>query len=291
MSGAIGILLILAALGMTSCGSNQSCQLTPHPTADAADVVVDAIQPQIETQPQADSTLVVGAGVDSGPCPGFALVGTREEIASTPRANPEAELQAIHLDGTFVASQATYDRIVADMGASPSIDSMPIERYNEANMDGFAFVVYAKNADTLADMESGAYTAWNCLNNYYGPTTFVITPPLIIDPSHMIELHVKGIYNLPLLAGLYQSLPGVAGVNPYLGGPPWDGPSMCTTRNGDAYQYLVRDAYGDCLSGCFGLDYYCFESTTAGNPIPLNPDGGSSCEDLYNACEATMTAP
>jgi len=269
-------------------------------TPDAA-VFTDA--PATVLNSNQTSTVRDSNGAESGACGN--LLGTPEEIASTPRAYRSVELAALKVDGTFVASQCTYDRILADVTAirpgyiasdnsaslaGQSDFEFPLEPYGYMNGKQIRIFV---DADTSASISAGTYTAWDCLNNYYGISD-VFNALTATQP--FVELVLKGLYNTDLLASRYKSLPGVidavarvvmTGTTPGI----YADSKMYVARSADRYQYAFRFQSSPCVSGQVCDAYYCYQTDAPGTVTPLGswsyapdgPDAGQSdCVTLYN---------
>ena len=88
---------------------------------------------------------------------------------------------------------------------------------------------------------SGKYSAWDCLNDVYG---LVGTQSYEVARSYtFVQLELKGIYNLEVLAELYGALPEVESAEPSYG--VGSGPTLCVQRDAERYQYVVDRASGD----------------------------------------------
>jgi hypothetical protein len=276
-------------------------QLTPDaPTSPATPIGLDSSDPFPDLLPSVGDSFV---NLDwGGSCPG--VIGTVAEIASTPRPYQGLELVAMNLDGyPIVASQSTYDRVLADVTAiassvatvSRALNATP--RYTSGypgltppsgSMTGRGLILTV-DAPTYASIGAGTYTAWDCLNSYYGVT---VTSLQALTNANIVTVRSNGVLNTNAIAGLYQALPGIetAASNVVLS----DYPSgsiqhICAGRSGGIYQYAFEFGSGDCESGCIDIDFICYESTAAGvvSPIPsgldVGVDGGQDrCYGLYD---------
>lgn len=175
----------------------------------------------------------------TGPCP--APLGSPDELLSTPRADPNLELLALDLEpGRFTASQATYDRLVADLAAmrarAPSLARVHfIPPHDGRTLD------IDLTEQALEALSAGAYTAWACLNDAYRAERSYLAPLTF-------QLRLAGIYDLPRVAELYRQLPGVAAVRP--SHPPGGPPPLCAAREGDRYEYVMDRASAGCQTTC-----------------------------------------
>jgi len=253
-----------------------------RPMPDYPSTLVPDGQVQDSFPSAMDSQL--GSLVDGEDCP---VMGTPSQIASTPRSYAGLELVALNLDGEpLVASQATYDRVVADVTAVGVTSNLAALTPPPGSMGGKT-VILTVDANTYASMQQGAYTAWDCLNNYYGMRSIVYQT---FTNGNTAAVNLKGMYNVDLIASLYETLPGVT-TAPVSGKTTRDYDSVayiCAARGDGVIQYGFMFGEGDCESGCIGLEYDCYESATAGvvNPIGSAGDGGvgggqAQCGSLF----------
>lgn len=194
----------------------------------------------------------------TGPCP--QPVGTADELALTPRADPNLELLALEKlePESLVVSQSTYDRVASDVAAIRRMEPSLVEVGYRPASDGRTLQLEWSTAASAA-FDDGQYTAWSCLNDAYGLKDFRTLPS-------GIELVLEGTYDIDRVFELYRQLPGVTGGTPYLGGS--DGPTICVTRVGDAYDYVFDDTGGDCAA-CEQHVGYLFQSSAAGQVTPI----------------------
>jgi hypothetical protein len=189
----------------------------------------------------------------SGPCSGFPALATVPEMNSTPRPDNNLERLAIQMDGLFIASQATYDRVERDiLGIRNTFPSVGHIEFFEPN-DGVTLLMGADSL-VLDDMEAGTYEAWDCHNQRYELATETY--------SFYAKLVFGGNYDMALLAAEYAALPGVDYAEP--NGIIGDGPTICGTIDGTMFHYVFDDASGDCFSGCMMHEYRYFTTDSAG---------------------------
>jgi len=128
-----------------------------------------------------------------------------------------------------------------------------------AASDGKQLLLSA-DAQTLAEMQAGTYSAWNCLNQTYGlsSTRFGAT---------YVLLRLKGNYNLERLSSYYAALPGIKGAGPdsLIGG----GSTICVVRESAAWHYVFDIASGDCPAGCINHELHHFTVTSSGTVAAL----------------------
>lgn len=191
----------------------------------------------------------------SDECP--APLGAAVDIAATPRSDSNLELLALSIDhGRVTADEETYSRVVADIAAVREANPQ-IARVSYFPRTGGRELLVYPNEQTMELIRDGKYSAWNCLNDFYGLQRM----ELGADDKYFV-LSLKGIYNLDLVSQLYKELPGIMDVEPNLGAG--DGPTICAKRNGSEYEYVVDRADGDCPSGCTIHEAHAFLSSAAG---------------------------
>ncbi len=222
-----------------------------------------------------DGSVAVPNGPMTGPCP--MPLGSAAEIALTPRSDENLELLALQLDeGALVATQATYDWVVDDVAAIRALDPDLAGIGYFPPHDGKTLALTPTEV-AFQSIEAGQYSAWDCLNDFYGLES-IVPSPLTITRSFVV-LTLEGIYDLPQLAELYGQLPGIerAEANGFGG----DGPKICAQRIARGIEYVVDNAGGDCPAGCTTHDAHHFESAAPGEIEAL---------DTWNS-EDTAEAP
>lgn len=200
-----------------------------------------------------DGSAAEPGGPITGPCP--APVGTVEGIVATPREDGNLEQVALLLDeGEVTAREETYERVTTDVARMRALVPRLADIDHFPRHDGRTLRLIVSDT-VLGVMMSGDYTAWNCLNDFYGVRSLSFNDFALSYAS--VEL--KGNYRLDVLARLYAELPGVEAVEPNsIGG---DGPTICAWREGDVYEYVVDRADGDCPAGCITHDAHLFRSS------------------------------
>jgi hypothetical protein len=200
-------------------------------------------------------------GPITGPCP--MPLGTPEEIAATPRADTNLELLALQLERNGVtASQRAYDRVVADVTAIRDAVPELADVGYFAGDDGKQLVLDPDDK-TAMSIVAGEYSAWDCLNDFYGVEALQVQRLQL--GGTFVLLTLKGIYALDQLSNLYGQLPGIESVGSNVGGG--DGPTICARRSADGMdriEYVIDRAGGDCPAGCNTHDARLFESTAPG---------------------------
>jgi hypothetical protein len=184
------------------------------------------------------------------------------ELASTPRADVNLELLALKLSpGKVVAPQATYDRVVRDVGAirakAPELAKIMFFSFNDGRRIELTVPV-----ETGTQMQAGTYHAWDCLNETYGASLPAEIIRIGNADQEYVWLTLKGIYAAHLLAAEYARLPGVTSTEGRAFGG--DGPTICATADGSTWHYVFDDASGDCPAGCIDHAYRHFSTDAAG---------------------------
>ncbi|MET0414129.1 MAG: hypothetical protein ABW217_22660 [Polyangiaceae bacterium] len=177
-----------------------------------------------------------------GPCP--SVVGDAGEMALSPRADENLEALALSLEPrSVIASQATYERVVADMAAlralAPELASIQFTPPYERRVE----IVFG---DVARQSIAGAqYSAWNCLNDFYGPMD---VSAVDTGTPGLVRLQFQRAFNAEVLAELYRQLPGVIAAEPkYSEGL---GSALAVRRSGDTFDYFVRASDASCGSPC-----------------------------------------
>jgi hypothetical protein len=203
-------------------------------------------------------------------CPG--PLGNVEDLAATPRADENLEFLALVLEpDAVVVSQATYERVVADVTAIRALvpELAPIE-YRPPHDGRSAWISFGGIAVDVWAM--GAFSGLECLNEALGAT---YSPAFDNFDFFYRQVSLRGIHNMPLVAQLYNQLPDVAAGELTAG--PGDGPTWCIGRDGSDYEYVIDWAMGGCSSACQEHEAHHFSSEVAGEATPheiwLSADG------------------
>lgn len=205
--------------------------------------------------------LASGAAAAPPTCNGLPLIGTPEEIASTPRADTNLESLSVEMTGRLTADQEVYDRVTADIALIRSLFPETADVPYRGRVEGRLLTLQV-DEDTGAAMESGAYTAWDCLNDYYGLESVERESFLFLD---IVTLRFKGIYFMSFLEPLYAQLPEVNHASAQPGGLDRSICGLVDSRSTHHY-FIVVEAFGDCLAGCIFKDVRYFTSRAGGVP-------------------------
>jgi hypothetical protein len=231
---------------------------------------------------------VQGSAVDGerapfdAPCP--EPLGTPEELALSPRADINLELLALELEPErAVVSQATYERVVADIEAARKLVSLLDDIDYHAPHDGRTLAVELTE-DAMMAFAAGNDRAWRCLNEAYGGE---MVPVVDFFGGFQFDLMLRGIYNLPLIAELYRRPPGVLFADPRRS--EGDGSTLCVGRTGSHYEYVIDRASFDCTNTCTRHEAHHFASDVASEVTELDAwrsQSGDPKPDWFtNLCE------
>ena len=219
-----------------------------------------------------DDDSALGDDDDSalGPCAAYIGQASSAEIQATPRLETNLESLAIAMTGALTAPQAVYDRLLVDIPAihqQMSTIAPNSGTINHLPVDDMTSLMVGFDATHLAEVQAGTYSHWDCPNSWYELQS---TSSL----GSAIQLNFEGIYNMPLLATEYATLPGVqyAERNWMAGG----GSTICGTIDGNTWHIVMVHGYGDCPSGCINRDYYYFTTIPGGAPVYVDSWANSS---------------
>lgn len=247
----------LASLLLGTCLAS-ACEGSPLRISSDGAAPADAAAPDLLTS---DGSPTDGDGREAlAACP--PALASASELASTPRADVNLELVALKLNpGKIVADEATYRRVVRDVGAirgkDPDVATISFFPYRDGRSISLVLPV-----DTAEQMQAGTYHAWDCLNDAYG----AVLPFELIRIGNADNVFasgkLKGIYATDLLAAEYARLPGITSTDSIaLGG---DGPTICVTSGPSTWHYVFDAASGDCPAGCIDHAYRHFTTDADG---------------------------
>lgn len=187
---------------------------------------------------------VAGAGADAfRQCP--TPLGTAEELARTPREDAGLELLALLLDaGQVTATQATYERVVADVGAiRASASSLAALEFWGPHDGRTLRISFGERA--TEGLSAGTYTAWDCLLEAYRAE---VGPVIDLFGGYAPTLSLGGIFDLPRVAEVFGQLPDASAE---ISLAP-EQRTLCAARNGERYEYVVDRTNGSCRTSCQG---------------------------------------
>jgi hypothetical protein len=206
-----------------------------------------------------ESSGAAGGG-DAPYCPATSPLATPEELATTPRADAEAEVLAFQAAGTLVAPDDVYDRVLQDLGRIRADHPEVTGITGHATFTPDQMLVGFDDAGHAA-LEAHTYTDWDCLNVLYGG---MLTDVFWLIPA--AALHFNGRFNSPLLIKEYEKVPHVKSAEASVVG---DSSSVCASIDGATYSYIFDSASGDCPAGCTDHTYFGFSTTPDGSITSL----------------------
>lgn len=174
------------------------------------------------------------------------------DTSATPRANPVAEVLALEASGEFIAPEALYQRVDAELtGLRAGFTDIPLAPCLNVGL----IVGFTQSAGDA--VRNGEYDAWNPLNEKLRGSV-----DRFLATGHAL-LVFDGVYNVNNLADAYGSLPGVesANGNSFAG----DGSDTCLAIRNELHYYIVDSASGDCPAGCINHEYNGYEVDASGN--------------------------
>ncbi len=176
----------------------------------------------------------------------------------TPRENAEAEEGALYISSEIVAPQDLYEKVLDGFTRlrekfSDSISYVNIPFRLAFSPNGFTM---GMSDSAVIAIRAGDYKVWDSLNNFYNCTS-LDTVSSSWGPFY-VYIKYEGRLNTYLIADMYEKMPGVIWAS--AGGAPGDWsctyPWIDSTGN---LTFLVRNAWGDCPSGCAVSHYYYFK--------------------------------
>jgi len=193
-------------------------------------------------------------------------IGEPSDLAATPRADANLEFLALVVEpDRAVASQANYDRVVADVAAIralvPELASIEFRPFHDGRDVRVSF-----NEAGMEALNQNAFAGWFCLNEALGARVGSVVD---VFPTYAPLVTLRGVHNMPHVKWLYEQLPGIGigGAEITEGRSP--GPTWCVARDGSEYEYVLDWARGSCSTGCREHDAHHFSTRAAGEVTPL----------------------
>jgi hypothetical protein len=219
---------------------------------------------------------LVGCSPDAAVCPSVALDAT--QLAASPRAEPELEQLALKVDnratgnGTFMASDETYARIVHDVYEARALEpELEDVTYLDSSDGRSMVVILTKNA--YEKYLVGNFHAWDCLNESFevestqprtsglNPTEVLIRFPHLFNPHMLSREYVgRGAH------GIQVALTGAIDENGLAAERP-DGPTICLQAGDSTWYYVFVDTDGPCEFQCERGTSYFVTSTPDGEVV------------------------
>lgn len=202
-----------------------------------------------------------GGGDDSPACPEFERLATPEELARTPMDDRGAELLAWEATKSFIAPLDVYERVKRDFAAIHATEP-DLAHISGAHRSWVELGLTWTEAGKAA-IDAGTYHAWDCLNEYYGATSF-----RSFDLVAVTFINFAGNFDMEMLAREYARLPDVESTD--VSGLSGGSSDACLSIDGEEYRYILDLASGDdCIAGCPDHEYFGFSTTPDGTVTPL----------------------
>jgi hypothetical protein len=180
-------------------------------------------------------------------------------IAQTPRANQEAEEMALWLSGDLVAPESLYEQVLdgvtrlreAYADSIPELDSIGFRPEWISGYIGLSF-----DSVTAMEVIDGSYHDWDSLNTLLKVTRIQGPDTTGIIRTWHAGLYFEGRLHYERLSEMYSGLRGVK----YTGWAGWGGdyPNLYPWINDGMLTFLLRDADGDCMAGCYWSKFWYF---------------------------------
>ena len=181
----------------------------------------------------------------------------------TPRANKEAEEAALWLSDSLIAPEWLYQDILIHLAVIRTLYGDSIQKVREIE-----FVPpWSSNSISLKVTEqareqirAGEYHDLDLLNFAFH---HVSTDTILLGWLGYIYLSFEGRLNPERLAELYSEVPSVlyaSQASHRIG----DYPNIYPWFSDNGVTYLLRDAWGDCPSGCIYSIYWYFKAADSG---------------------------
>ncbi len=181
-------------------------------------------------------------------CVDYEPQAPRDHLAASPRENEIAELLALELSDTIVATPEAYEMVARDLDAiAPSVASIQVYSRDWSSIP----MPLELDDEGLKKLKSGNYRAWDCPNEAYG-----VSLELTKWDNVAVNFGSKRLKRSKLVAE-YKALPHVTNLSLALGVV--DGPDICLEVVGATRYYIVDRAGGDCQVGCTTHQYTGFE--------------------------------
>lgn len=201
-------------------------------------------------------------GCQSGPTQSNPSDTLENRLLLSPREDAEAEALALLYSGDLVAPEALYQTITKGLvtlrkSIPDSLKNLRDIHYNPRVAISAIQPLMTSEAKDL--IRKGEYTEWDSLNAVFGTTvTDTLAITIYDSKKEFFWVTLKATDRLsPCLMGkMYEKMDGVAIMNTVAGG--LDGPSLYYGVKDGRDFFLIRDAFGDCPSGCAYARFYLF---------------------------------
>lgn len=209
------------------------------------------------------------------------------DTSATPRPNAMAERLVIEATGRFLAPEARYQRVVAELAGIQAMAPDLVMRYSPCSMDS---IVVRFDEQGIEHVRTGAYTAWDSFNDTLRSTG---QKQFAEGIQPLVEVEFAGRYDMRRVALEYEELPNIESASPNsIGG---DGDDVCLSLRDDSRHLFIFDrGSGDCPAGCTRHVYRGFETDEDGNITELGTwdnAAGNSPPEWYadsDQCQAFL---
>ena len=166
----------------------------------------------------------------------------------------EAEQIALYLDDDVLLDRYLLKRVFFDMtlirGAfGREIEAVNAIRFSPPCKEGRITIVFEE--EIFEEVLQGRYEHWTELNDRYLPYDVKTVRSL-----SKIYLYFDGLLDYRALAAEYARLPHIRSASCVK--PVGDGPNIYVRRTDDGIDYLFRDAWERCSTGCLKNVFYYF---------------------------------
>jgi hypothetical protein len=186
--------------------------------------------------------------------PGTYDTGENDEDAPIFDDIEEAEQIALYLDDDVILNRFLLKRVFYDITLIRGAFGMEIEtveyiRFKPPCKDGRIMIVF--DEEIFATVLAGEYMDWNELNDRYLPYDVKT-----VNRLKKVYLYFDGLLDYRALAARYGELPNVTSATCV--GSVVDSPNIYPRRTDTGIDYLFRDAWGTCSTGCSNNEFYYF---------------------------------
>lgn len=184
-------------------------------------------------------------GIASGPVP--------------PTPEQEAQLAALGLSGNLhppgeVVARIRLDLAIIREGFGAHIPQLGQIYYESPWVPGSVHIMLDDQA--VHGVRTNTYHAWDANNAWF----HVVRIDTTLIRHRYVVLGSRDMIHAKRMAESYEGLDGVTETAAN-GADAGDGSRVYLRRTDSGYEYLFRNAWGDCLAGCTSAEYWLFRST------------------------------
>lgn len=182
---------------------------------------------------------------------------TQIDTSATPRVNAAAEILALEASGEFIAPEALYQRVDAELttirATYPQVASL------DAIFCSPMSITVSMDDNSYAAAEAGNYTDWDGLNQ-----NLRVNDQTFLDSIKAVGLEFDGRYDMLRVSEAYAALPGVIEARPstyvFAENPDSD---VCLAVRDDKHYFIFASI--DSSFAATNYIYYGFETDSSGN--------------------------